>query len=96
MLENRFVHPGDLDWMRQDNPCQSSYTPDDYLLLSIRIQQAYEQNRPLLVVCQSQFGLQQYCGYIKSIDPDERHLILRNGTIKREIDFGTVMNVEVL
>lgn len=95
-MMNHFVSRDDLDWMRQHKPTQSIYTAEDCLLLSIRIQQAYEQNRPLLVIFQGKFGLQQYCGYIDGIDPEERFLELRNGTIQKVIDFAKILNIEVI
>lgn len=78
----------------------SAYTEifslEDTLEFVDRIQKAYEEERPILIVYRTPFGHRQFCGYVDHIEPDDRTIHLYNGSMKRKVDLGTMVTLELV
>jgi len=69
---------------------------DQSLMISIQIQSAYEQERPLSIVYQRETQTMHFCGYIDQIDPSERWIRLYNGDLTETIYFPSIELIEML
>jgi hypothetical protein len=102
MSKKRIVNPINYEWLQQQNDTPIEYvtltspTREQSLMSSMKIQQAYEQEKPLLILYKGRFGLQQFCGYVDQIDPYERWIQLANGCLKKKIKFPTIVEIEII
>jgi Tfp pilus assembly protein PilO len=102
MSKKRIVNLVDFEWLQQqnDNPIEyvtlSSPTREQSLMISMKIQQAYEEEKPLLILYQGKFGLHQFCGFVDQIDPYERWIQLANGCLKKKIKFPMIVEIEII
>lgn len=83
------------------NHFESSVSPiywdrNQSLMISIQIQSAYEQERPLSIVYQSEKQTMHFCGYIDQIDPSERWIRLYNGDLIETIYFPHIQLIEMV
>lgn len=72
------------------------FSLEDTIEFVDRIQKAYEEERPILLVYRTPFGHRQFCGFVDHIEPDDRTIHLYNGSMKRKVDLGTMITLELV
>lgn len=72
------------------------FSLEDTIEFVDRIQKAYEEERPILLVYWTPFGHRQFCGFVDHIEPDDRTIHLYNGSMRRKVDLGTMVTLELV
>ncbi|TCP67286.1 hypothetical protein [Baia soyae] len=80
----------------QNHHTSSMFSLEHTIELIDRIQKAYENNSPILLVYRTPFGHRQFCGFVDRIEPDDRTIHLFNGSIKRKIDLTSMVTLELV
>jgi hypothetical protein len=65
------------------------------LACSIKIQQAFELERPLLIIYRSAQEIEQFAGYIGELNLEKRSIQLLNGSLKKQIAFSQIIDIHV-
>ncbi|SFJ47203.1 YolD-like family protein [Thermoflavimicrobium dichotomicum] len=98
--QNGIIPPETREWLTQKQQTPIPYVrphldKEQLLQFSIKIQTAYEQERPLLILFNTPFGSHQFAGYVGQIDPHERWIQLINGSIKKQISLAKIIDIEL-
>ncbi|WP_168188840.1 YolD-like family protein [Thermoflavimicrobium daqui] len=74
---------------------QSTLNPEQVLQFSTKIQLAYEQERPLVVIYQMPDGDHHFAGYMGHLDQHERWIQLINGSLSKQISLAKVVHIDL-
>lgn len=61
---------------------------------SYLLQEAFEQEQPILVTYVGDYEAEQFCGFIDKIDPLQHFMQLSNGSMVRKVPFQLLLGVE--
>ncbi len=65
------------------------------LACSIKIQQAFEYERPLLIIYRGAQEVEQFAGYIGELNLQKRSIQLLNGSLQKQIAFSQIIDIHL-
>lgn len=67
---------------------------DQWEEMNYLLQEAYQEEKPLVVSYAARYAPEQFCGFVEKIDEWQKEIILVNGKQKKTIPFGKLLGME--